>query len=192
MAFSARDISKHAIPMPVDLDMDSIGCKLHRTAGRMAINTVDYSPPALADYFSDIFQVIGLVELKAIYGEFTDVTAVANGPSTCYFQLYAAPNAVDLSLAAGVDATGAAAGSVIAKTAAMATAATFLNASQCRVAEVTVGGAARPFFSSLLLADSAANTYIRWRYSTVGACTFTVSWVAIWACRYPGSSLIAV
>ena len=176
--------------MPVDLDMDSIGCKLHRTAGRMAFNTVDYTPAGAGDFFYNIFRVVGLVELKAIYGQFTEA-ADAFGPSDFYLTFDDDAASMDLTASPGPNCTSAGIGATILKTAAAANAATYLATDQARVSELTVGGASRPFFSALLQAKpTVATNYIRTHYTMVDADEFSICWVAIWACRYPGGLLV--
>ena len=197
MALDRNDLDVGSMPLPANIGMDSLSCHEHRIAGRLTFSPHDYAPLVGGDYFSNIFQVVGLVEIKAIYGQWTVAGNTANGPSSCYFTFDDGAAAVNITDGApgvgGVDCTDAAVGETILKNSALANVAIYLENSQCRIAELTVGGAARPFFSFLLQAKTAvATNYIRWNYTTAGAGAWSINWAVVWACRYPGSSVIAV
>lgn len=198
MPLSRDDITRESFPMPANIGLNSEACHLHRISGRLTFSPHDYAPPGIANYFSNIFQVFGLVELKALYGQFTAAGDTTDGPSHCYFTFDDGAAAMDLTSGTpgvgGVDCANAIVGATILKNAAAADVAVYLAGDQARVSELTVGGAARPFFSALLQAKpTVATNYIRFNYSDAAADnTFSITWIAIWACRYPGSYIVAV
>jgi hypothetical protein len=53
-------------------------------------------------------------------------------------------------------------------------------------------GGNRPFQDFAVLQKTGANTYIRFTCTTLAANDFTVNFCVVWACRYPGSNLVAV
>lgn len=183
----------NVIPDITNIVLDSYNCAFHRTAGVMMFNSKRINPGA-ATTSTNIFQITGFAEIKAIYGEFTDVTNVAAGPTACSWELWDGAVAVPISQAApGANCTGASLGSIITKDQLVANPATFLNASQCRVDEPGVGpGGSRPFVNFAVLQKYGVNTYIRFKCTTAAATDFTINFVIIWACRYPGTSVVAV
>jgi hypothetical protein len=162
---------------------NSPNCAWHRTAGYATASSHRINPGAVTSS-TNIFQIVGDVEIKALYGRMTDVTNVVGGPTACSWDLYDGAATVQLTSAAGTSLAGASVNSIVLKDAAAANALTLLNSNQCRMSELTVGGAARPFFGCLVAQKDTTATYIRF------TCTTLV--YAIWACRYPGSSLVAV
>ena len=180
-----------ALPDTSIVTANSANCAFHRTAGYAVASSHRINPGAVTSS-TNIFQIVGDVEIKAIYGRMTDVTNVAAGPTACSWDLYDGAATVQLTSAAGTALTGATVNSIILKDAAAATALTFLDSSQCRMSELTVGGAARPFFGCLLAQKNATAAYVRFTCTTAAATDFTINFYAIWACRYPGSSLVAV
>jgi len=148
--------------------------------------------PGAGAFSTNLWQVTGYIEVKAIYGEFTDVTNVVGGPTVCSFDLNDGIATVQITSAAGVNCAGVTLGSIIKKDMAVANAATLLDASQCRFSELTVGGAARQFFGFDVLQKNGIATFIRFTCTTLAANDFTMNFGIIWTCRYPGSSLAAV
>jgi len=166
-------------------------CGFHRTEGILLFNSKRINPGA-ATTSTNLFQVTGDVEIKALYGRFTSVTNVVGGPTACSFDLYDGTATVQITSAAGVSCAGATLGAIIKKADQAANALTFLNADQCRWHEFTVGGAARPYFDGETVQKYGVNTYVRFTCTTLAANDFTIDFAAIWTCRYPGSNLVAV
>jgi len=198
MPLSRDDITREPFPMPNDMGADSLACHEHRIAGRMTFSAHDFAPAGAGNFFLPIFRIHGLVEMKAIYATFTAAANPgANGPSHCYLIEHA--NVTNNNITAGTpgvggtDCTNAIIGASLAKMDALAQPITYLDAAVCSIAELTVGGPARPFFSSLLQADPANNTEIYFMYTVInGAMTFSMLWTMIWACRYPDSYVEAI
>ena len=194
MSIDYDDIIRHSFPLPSGLGIDSLACHEHRIAGRLAFNEIDYAPAGAGNFFGELFTFTGLIEIKALYGEFTEA-AGANGPSHVYFTVDDGAAGVSLTSGTpgvgGVDCTSAPVGSIVLKAAASTSAAIFLNSSQCRYNELTTGGSARPFFGGLALAKPAATNHVRVYYTVGAAEEFSINWTLIWACRYPGSLVVA-
>ncbi len=196
MSLDRNDIDKGEMPMPANLGQNAISCHEHRVAGRLTFNPVTFHNVAGGNFFAQLFQVVGLVELKALYGVFTNAIREPDSPDHAFFVLHSGATILNLTDGAvgagGADCKDARLGSTIAKTAALANIATFLNSDTCKISELTVGGSTRSFFSSLLLQENAVNTFIELFYTSDAAADFNITFVAIWACRIPGSYIIAV
>lgn len=199
MSLERDDLIKQDMPLPAQIGMDSPACHWHRIAGRMTVNPLAHAPAGAGDFFANIFRVVGFVELKALYGEFIVASDPGiNGPKNCYFTFDDGAAAVSLTSGTphtgGVDCSSALVNTTILKNSALADVAVYLEGSQCRYTELTTGGAARPFWGGNLQAKGTVNTnYIRFNYTVAnGAMTFSIYWVAVWTCRYPGSYIVAV
>ena len=180
-----------AIPDISLIAINSYNCDFHRTGGVLAFNSKRINPGA-ATTSTNLWQVVGDVELKAIYGKITLATNVVGGPTACSFDLNDAAATVQLTSAAGTSLAGAIVNSFILKDAPAANALTLMDSSQCRYSEMAVGGSARSFFGGIVAQKNAVNTFIRFTCTTLAANDFTINFAVIWACRYLGSSLIAV
>lgn len=146
-----------------------------------------------APNLTNLFQVVGDVEIKAVYGQFTDVTNVVGGPTTCAWELSdAGGGTAPITALAGTDLSGVANSAFIFKRTAAADPLILLDATQCRYSEVVDAGVVRPFFGGLCKQKPATATYIRFRSTTLAANNFTINFCVIWASRYSGSSLVAV
>jgi hypothetical protein len=170
---------------------NSYNCALHRGMGEIVSHDTSYAIGGAGDFFADIFRVTGLVEVLALYGEFSAPAGV-NGPAHCYWSFNDGIADVPLTSGTpgvgGVDCSSAIVGSTILKNASAANPAVYLAGNQCRIAEM--GTTTRPFYDILLQAKPTVNTnHIRFNYSMDGAGDFSITWVAIWACRFPGSRL---
>ena len=148
--------------------------------------------PGAGTTSTNLYQITGDVEIKAIYGRLTDVTNVAGGPTACSFDLNDGGATVQLTSAAGTSLAGTTINSIILKDQPAANAMTLLDTAQCRWNELAVGGSARPFLGGLAVQMNGANTFLRFTCTTVALNDFTTNFCVIWACRYPGSTLVAV
>lgn len=177
------------IPQPVDIPINSGWCALHRAVGHMATKEVRLNPGDGAAHSVNLFAFTGDIELKAIYGRITDVTNIA-ALTACSWDVYDGAATVQLTSAAGVALSGYSLNSLVLKDQTAAAAATGLNASQVRVNEVAA--TPRQFQGALLVAKSATTCYVRWMYTGAVATDCKILFTAIWVCRYPGSTFVAV
>ena len=175
-------------PIPADMVNDSPYCDLHRLAGALVTCTKDVNGAGAAASVN-LFQLTGTVELKALWGAFTDVTETTaiTVPS---FDLRDDAATVQLTAVGGAPAlSGAGLGSVIAKEGLAATALAFNNSSAARVSESAFN---RVFVGSLLTQKAGQDTFIRFTCTTDANTNVTIAFYAAWVCRYPGSLLVPV
>lgn len=177
------------IPHPSLLRQNSSWCALHRSVGHMVWNEKTLNPGGAGAQTVNLYTFTCEAELKAIYGVFTDVTNVVT-VSACSWDVYDGTNTVPLTAAAGTNCSGAALYSTVIKDLVAASALTFLNSTQVRVNEVS--GANRQFQSAILLAKNGVTNYLRWKYTSDVNTNCKVNFCAIWVCRYPGTTVVAV
>lgn len=185
MVLASNHFNKTA-PDPDDITINSPYCEFHRGNGYLAYKTISVEG-AGGEVNTSLFQVTGLVELKGLWGVFTDVTEVQT-MTGAYWDLYDGTNSV--ALCTGVAISGASLGSVVAKLADDGSAATFLDSNQTRYGENATFRQA--FSGGLMLQKVATNTYIRFRVTTDANTDAEMQFWCAWTCRYPGSSLVAV
>jgi len=174
-------------PAPSAIVANSPYCDLHRAAG--ALVSVEKTIAGFAGAQSiNLFQLTGSVELRAIYGVFTDVTNVATLTGAS-FDLRDNAATVQLTSAAGTALSGAGLGSLFAKEAGAATAVAFNNSTAARYSESAFN---RAFVGGLLTQKAGQNTFIRLTVTTDAATNCEIAVYAAWVCRCPGSSLVTV
>jgi len=176
------------LPNVANLQLNSGACALHRERGYLAYKTVDINGTAGAASI-DLFNVIGVVELMAIWGKFTDVTEVT-AITAASFDFDDGAATVPITAAAGTALSGATLNSTFFKAGGAAVALAFANASQVRYNENAAG--ARAFDGGLLTCKSATTCQIRLTVTTDANTNATVQVWCAWVCRYPSSSLAAV
>ena len=175
-------------PTPSAIVANSPYCDLHRAAGALATATKDVNGTGAAQSVN-LFQITGNVEIRALYGVFTDVTETTSITAPC-FDLRDDGATVQLTAAGGAPAlSGAGLGSIIAKEALAATAVTFNNSTAARYSESAFRGA---FVGGLITQKAATDTYIRFTCTTNATTNVTIQFFAAWVCRSPGSLLVAV
>ena len=174
-------------PTPSAIVMNSPYCDLHRAAGALATATKDVNGTGGAAS-TNLFQVTGNVEIRALYGVFTDVTETTS-ITAASFDLRDDGATVQLTSAAGTALTGAGLGSIFAKEALAATAVTFNNSTAARFSESAFQ---RAFVGGLITQKAATNTYIRFTCTTNATTNVTIQFWCAWVCRSPGSLLVAV
>lgn len=174
-------------PLPADIVLNSPYCQLHRSAGYLATKTQAIAGFAGAQNFN-LFQVTGTIELRGIWGVFTNVTNVAT-LNAASWALWDGTAAVPITAAAGTAIGGASLGSTISKKALAATALQFDNASAGRYSEAAFN---RAFVGGLITQKAATNTYIRFTVTTDANTNCAIRFWVSWICRQPGSLLVPV
>lgn len=183
-----RCVLPGVIPQPAYIPINSSWDCLHRTAGFQTFKEVTIAPGDVNPHSYNLFSFTGEIELKALYGVFTDVTNVAV-VTVCYWDVYDGTAAVALTLAAGADCSTATLNSMVLKVATAGTALTFLKSDQVRINEIAV--ADRQFQGVQLNGKNAVTNYVRFWTTGAVATNCKIKFVAGWACRYPGSTLVA-
>ena len=173
------------MPLPEQLVTNSGWCGIHRLAGNLAYVDVDINGTSGAASI-DLFNVTGNIEVKAIWGEFTDVTEVTS-ITAASFDFDDGAATVQLTSAAGTALSGATLHSVFAKQAGAATAVTFDKADQVRVSESATGPKA--FSGAFLVSKSATTCQIRLTVTTDANTNATVRVYVAWVCRHAGSTV---
>ena len=176
----------HEAPLPAQIVPNSVWCDTHRLAGNLAYVDVDINGTDGAASI-DLFNVTGNIEIKAIWGEFTDVTEVTAITAASFDFDDGGVATVQLTSAAGTALSGATLHSVFAKQAAAATAITFDKADQVRVSESATGPKA--FSGAFLVSQSETTCQIRLTVTTDANTNATVRVYVAWVCRHAGSTL---
>ncbi len=131
----------------------------------------------------NVFLVNGAVKILNIYGSVTSV--LGSNMTACSFDFYAASDAaVPITSAAGTTLSDLAAGSVIAKTTAAATAITSLSNAAVIGPDETITAK-----NQVLVAKAATASYIRFAFSStnnpsVGSVKFYVEYIPLTATSY--------
>ena len=175
------------IPTPADIPINSAWCGIHRTGGFLAFKTQVINPGAAGAQLYNLFTFSGLVDLKGIYLEFTDVTNVVT-VTNCFWEIW--DGAANTALTNTQNCSAVTVESRLIKDQTAANAPTLMNANQARFLEVS-GPAQKQFQGALLSAKTGATNYIRFGVTTDINTNCTVCCIAIWACRYPNSLLAA-
>ena len=152
---------------------------------------VTIAPGGAAATAYPLFNFTGQIELKGLYGVFTDVTNVAV-VTVCYWDVWDGAAAVALSLAAGTDCSTATLNSSVLKIAAATVALTFLKSDQDRISEIATVGAVRQFAGAYLNGKNATTNSIRFWTTGAVATNCKIKFTAIYDYRYPGSTFVAV
>lgn len=174
-----------AMPDVADLVTDSPDCHLHRAVGRKEMKDITLTGGAGAKVY-DCFTLVGSVEILALYAIFHSV-ADTTTCSLASFQWHDGTNPHDLT--DDVDASGAAVGSELAKTAAAGTALTFINASTGGINEVAAN---KQYQSTLLVAKTGATNKIQFLCTQDAATSAVLHVYCSWVCRDDGSSITPV
>lgn len=178
-----------AAPAVGSLVPNSVDCAIHRMVGELLINEKTYNTGGGAAVTTNLFKVTGNVEIKGIWGIFTDVTNVA-GLTAAFLELYDGTISPDLTLAAGTVLTGAALGSCVEKDAVATSAITFRNSSAVSFTEVAA--APRQLQSFMVTSKNGVNTYIRSSITEAAGTNCKIKWYIAWVCRSIGSTVVAV
>jgi len=180
-----------AILQPANIQINSPWCALHRLAGHMAVKEITIAPGGGAATAYPLFNFTGQIELKGLYGVFTDVTNVV-AVTVCYWDVWDAAVAVALTLAAGTNCSTATLNSSVLKVATAGTALTFMKSDQVRISEIATVGSVRQFAGAYMNAKNAVTNSIRFWTTGAAATNCKIKFTAIWACRYPSSTFVAV
>lgn len=159
-------------------------CMWHRSVGELVSNTITLTGGAGAKTY-DVFTFSGAIEIKALYAVVTTATQTTT-MSAASFQWHDGTDPHDLT--DDVDMSGAAAGSVIAKSAAAAAAASFINASTGGLIE---NATAKPVQDSLLVAKTGATNKIKFHVTQDEDTSAVLTVYCAWVCRSAGSSVTA-
>jgi hypothetical protein len=174
-------------PAPAAIVQNSPYCGLHRIGGYIERKQLAIAGSDGAQNLN-LFQVTGSIEIRGLWGVFTDVTEVTTLTGASW-DLYDGTNTVQITSAAGTAISGATVGSAIAKQAVAATALNFDDADQCRYSE---SASNKVFVGGLITQKAATNTYIRFTVTTDANTDCALNMWCIWVCREPGSLLVAV
>lgn len=159
--------------------------QLHRSDGAELEKLITITGTG-AEVITNLFTVDCSTELKAIYGIFENVADVAT-LTNCYFDLWDGAVSVPLTLASGVNCSGATLGSLIQKAADATQAAIFNNANQARYTEDANFN--RAFFGGVMTAKFGATTYIRFRATTGATTSCQIRFRVVWARRCVGARM---
>jgi hypothetical protein len=168
--------------------MASIAASYFRDANRIPITTdgiiTTDSQTLVANNATaavPIFTVVGLVEVRGIWGVVT--TVLGSNNTAAYFRLNDATAQSDITLATGTTLSSAAVGSIIVKKGLAAAAVTLLTSAQERVSEPTT--LETTYFSPFVVVPkTAVTTNIEFVYTTTntpttGAITFFLRWLPL-------------
>ena len=175
-------------PLPAQMVTNGVWCGVHRLAGHLTYVDVDINGTSGAASI-DLFNITGNIEIKAIWGEFTDVTEVTSITSAS-FDVDDGAVTAQLTSAAGTALSGAVVHSSFAKQADDGTALTFNKADQIRVSESSTGPKA--FSGAFITCLNATTCQVRLTVTTDANTNATVRVYLAWSCRHNGSTVAAV
>ena len=176
------------MPQPAAIQINSPWDCLHREAGFQVFKELTVAPGDVNPHLYNLFAWTGEVELRALYGVFTDVTNVV-AVTVCYWDVWDGAVATAITAAAGTNCSAATLNSMVTKNAAAATALVFLKSDQARFTEI---GSTWQYYGAMLNGKNATTNYIRWGATGAVATNYKIKFVADWICRYPGSTFAAV
>ena len=173
-------------PAPADMQINSPYCVMHRAGGYLATKTVAMvGVSAAASY--DLFNFTGLIQIKEIWGVFTDVTNVT-AITAASFDVDDGAATEPLTSPAGTVLSGATLDSSIAKLGGAAVALDFAKADQVRVSENAVGP--KLFTAAELTPKSTTTCQIRFTCTTGAVEDFEIQFWCAWVCKQTGSTLV--
>jgi len=167
-----------------DMEASSPECVWHRTAGELVTKAITLTGGAGAKTY-DCFTFSGAVEIKALYAVVTTATETTT-MSGASFQWHDGTDPTDLT--DDVDMSGAAVGSIVTKSAAAATAASFVNASTGGIIETT---GRRPVQDTFIVAKAGATNKIKFHVTQDANTSAVMTVYCAWVCRSSGSTLVA-
>jgi hypothetical protein len=176
------------MPAPDSIPINSVWCGEHRESGFMEFKTQVINPGGAAAQLYNLFSFSGMVDLKGIYLQFTDVTNVVT-VSNVFWELWDGVN--NVALTAAQNCSGVTLGARLIKDKIAVNAATLMDSDQVRLLEVA-GPANKQFQGAVFSAKQGADNYIRMGVTTDVNTDCEIVCVALWSCRYPASSLAPV
>jgi len=174
---------------PSSIPINSAWCHAHRASGYLAFKEITINPGGAGAQTYNLFSFTGAIELKGIYGRFTDVTNVVT-LTACSWDVNDGAATVALTAAAGTNCSGVALTTMVIKDATAVSALTLMNADQVRIDEVASSN--RTTQDVFLNGKNATTNYLRWKCTTDANTNCKINFVAIWVCRYAGSTFAAV
>jgi len=173
-----------AQPLPAAMTTNSSECAWHRTAGTLVSKEITLTGGAGATVY-DLFTVDGIVDIRALYANFTAVTDTTTA-SNMKFAWHDGTNPNDLT--AVVDASGATVGSFVSKIGVAADALDFTDGLGGGIVEVA---SKKPLQETILVTKAGATNKIQLLVTQDAATAATLKcWIA-WTCRHEGSYVTA-
>lgn len=114
----------------------------------------------------NLFQITGSVRVLALYGQVTAKTTLTN-MTDCHWNLYDSTAAVAITKATTLTMSTAIVGSIVSKSSVATDVARFVSGSVGAVTESAT--LPETDYQCILTQKTAANTYIRWSYTTTDA-----------------------
>jgi len=177
------------IPPPARIVLNSSWCGIHRSAGFLEFKAITINPGGAGAQVYNLYRFTGTIEVKAIYGIFTNVANVVT-LTACSWDLYDGAVSNQITSAAGTNCSGVSLNSTVLKDAVAVNALTLMDSNQVRFTEVAASS--RTYQNLIINGKNATTCYIRWKCTTDANTNCQMQFACVWTCRYPGSTFGAV